>query len=383
VRERPRVGDPHAVATVDTDLKHIGSTLPHLVAIDSFRGVAILIIIAGHVIGLAGLNSDAFPEKVAVNLFKGGTALFVFISGFLFHYLLTKGFSYRRYLFQKAEYVLLPYLIMSAIPVTYAAIRQVQRMPKDGALSLARVFEHCRCFVGWAIEYLSTGTLLAGYWYVPFILTMFLLAPAFLRYAQLPFAMRLLVMGAATLTAMFVHRPVDNLSVLQSVVYFTPLYLLGINVSIDRKNVLDRLAGKEWLLGVGVLGLSFAQVAYCQQYGNMHKPALEWGGADLNLIQKMLSCLFFYSLFSRIERLNHPVLKTLAIASFALFFLHPLVLKLLEKFTVREWFSTPYGPLPEVVLWVLWTLVVTMLSYGIAVTIRWLVPGQSRRVIGW
>ena len=215
MRERPRVGDPHAVATVDAGLKHVRSKLPHLVAIDSFRGVAILIIIAGHVISLAGLNSDAFPEKVAVSLFKGGTALFVFISGFLFHYLLTKGFSYR------------------------------------------------------------------------------------------------------------------------------------------------------------------------QQYGNMHKPAWEWGGADLNLIQKMLSCLFFYSLFSRIEWLNHPVLKTLAIASFALFFLHPLVLKLLEKFTVREWFSTPYGPLPEVVLWVLWTLVVTMLSYGIAVTIRWLVPGQSRRVIGW
>lgn len=115
----------------------------------------------------------------------------------------------------------------------------------------------------------------------------------------------------------------------------------------------------------------------------MHKPAWEWGGADLNLIQKMRSCLFFNRFFCCIERLNHPVLKTLAIASFALFSLHPLVIKLLEKFTVREWLSGPYDPLPGVVLWGVWTLVVTTLSYGIAVVVRWLVPGQRRRVIGW
>lgn len=224
MRERPRVGDPHAVATVDTDLKHIGSTLPHLVAIDSFRGVAILIIIiAGHVIGLAGLNSDAFPDKVAVNLFKGGTALFVFISGFLFHYLLTKGFSYRCYLFQKAEYVLLPYLIMSAIPVTLSVIRRQQWSPREGTPTLAHGIDLCLQFVGRTIELLSTGIILDGYWYVPFILTMFLFAPAFLRYAQLLAPTRLSIIGATTLTAMFVHRPVDNLSVLQSMVYFNPL----------------------------------------------------------------------------------------------------------------------------------------------------------------
>lgn len=368
---------------VDATLKPVGAELPHLAAIDSFRGLAILLIIAGHVIGLSRLHVDTLPEKVLVNLIKGGTSLFVFISGFLFHYLLTRGFSYRRFLLQKAEYVLLPYLVMSAIPVTYVAIRQVQRMPRDGALSLAHVFEHCCCFIGWAVDYLSTGTLLAGYWYVPFILTMFLFAPAFLRYVQLPFATRLSIMGAATLTAMFVHRSVDNLSVLQSVVYFTPLYLLGINVSMDRKDVLERLAGKEWLLGIGILGLSFTQVAYCQQYGNMHKPALEWGGADLNLIQKMLACLFFYSLFSRIERLNQPFLKTLATASFALFFLHAPVIEILTRLTSQEWLRALCGRLHGSIAWVFWILVVTTLSYGIAVVIRRLLPGQSRRVIGW
>jgi len=37
---------------VDATLKPVGAELSHLAAIDSFRGLAILLIIAGHVIGL-------------------------------------------------------------------------------------------------------------------------------------------------------------------------------------------------------------------------------------------------------------------------------------------------------------------------------------------
>jgi len=37
---------------VDATLKSVGAELSHLAAIDSFRGLAILLIIAGHVIGL-------------------------------------------------------------------------------------------------------------------------------------------------------------------------------------------------------------------------------------------------------------------------------------------------------------------------------------------
>lgn len=368
---------------VDATLKPVGAERPHLAAIDSFRGLAILLIIAGHVIGLSRLHVDTFPEKVLVNLVIGGTSLFVFISGFLFQHLLPRGFSYRRFLLQKAEYVLLPYLVMSAIPVTYLAVRALQRMPSDGTTTLACIIEKLGSFVGHVVASLSTGLFLNGYWYVPFILTMFLLAPVFLRYTRLALPSRLAIMGAAILVALLVHRPVHNVSVLQSVVYFTPFYLLGINVSIDRERVLRHLAGREWLLGIGMLGLSVIQVASFPDYRNMHKPALAWGGMDLNLPQKMLACLVFYSLFSRVERLNQPFLKTLATASFALFFLHAPVIEIFTRLTAQEWLRSLCGRLPGSIVWVFWILVVTTLSYGIAVVIRQLLPGQSRRVIGW
>jgi len=368
---------------VDATLKPVGAERPHLAAIDSFRGLAILLIIAGHVIGLSRLHVDTLPEKVLVNLIIGGTSLFVFISGFLFQHLLPRGFSYRRFLLQKAEYVLLPYLVMSAIPVTYLAVRALQRMPSDGTTTLACIIEKLGSFVGHVVASLSTGLFLNGYWYVPFILTMFLLAPVFLRYTRLALPSRLAIMGAAILVALLVHRPVHNVSVLQSVVYFTPFYLLGINVSIDRERVLRHLAGREWLLGIGMLGLSVIQVASFPDYRNMHKPALAWGGMDLNLPQKMLACLVFYSLFSRVERLNQPFLKTLATASFALFFLHAPVIGIFTRLTAQEWLRSLCGRLPGSIVWVFWILVVTTLSYGIAVVIRQLLPGQSRRVIGW
>lgn len=348
---------------VDATLKPVAAELPHLAAIDSFRGLAILLIIAGHVIDLSRLHVDTVPEKVLVNLIKCGTSLFVFISGFLFHYLLARGFSYRRFLLQKAEYVLLPYLVMSAIPVTYLAVRVLQRMPSDGTTTLACIIEKLGSFVGQIVASLSTGLFLNGYWYVPFILTICLLAPVFLRSTRLALPSRLAIMGAAILVAMLVHRPVNNLSVLQSVVYFTPLYLLGINVSIDRERVLRQLAGREWLLGIGVLGLSVMQVANFPEYGNMHKPALAWGGMDLNLPQKMLACLFLYSLFSRVERLNQPFLKTLATASFALFFLHTPVIEILTRLTSQEWLRALCGRLHGSIAWVFWILVVTLLSY--------------------
>jgi len=47
-------------------LKPVGAKLPHLIAIDSFRGLAILLVIAGHVIGLSHLHVDTFSEKIRI-----------------------------------------------------------------------------------------------------------------------------------------------------------------------------------------------------------------------------------------------------------------------------------------------------------------------------
>ncbi len=78
--------------------------------INVFRGLAILLIIMGHTMQFG----DNLTHKISSELFCGGTALFIFISGFLFQHLSYK-FEYKNYLSKKWTNVILPYLI-TALP---------------------------------------------------------------------------------------------------------------------------------------------------------------------------------------------------------------------------------------------------------------------------
>lgn len=78
--------------------------------INVFRGLAILLIIAGHTMQF-GENSGLL-HKINCEIICGGTALFIFISGFLFQHLSGK-FEYKNYLSKKWTNVVVPYFITS------------------------------------------------------------------------------------------------------------------------------------------------------------------------------------------------------------------------------------------------------------------------------
>lgn len=80
--------------------------------INVFRGLAILLIIMGHVMQIG--NAGTLAHIINCEIICGGTALFIFISGFLFHHLSGK-FEYKNYLSKKWTNVIMPYLI-TAIP---------------------------------------------------------------------------------------------------------------------------------------------------------------------------------------------------------------------------------------------------------------------------
>ena len=63
--------------------------------INVFRGLAILLIVAGHTMQFGEIGS--LTQKISVEVFAGGTALFIFISGFLFHYAEQGTFRYLFY----------------------------------------------------------------------------------------------------------------------------------------------------------------------------------------------------------------------------------------------------------------------------------------------
>lgn len=351
----------------------------YLNSLNYFRGLAILFIVAGHTFALAGWHTDAAYEKVIVNLVKGGTAFFVFISGFLFHHIFSRKFHYRRFMQKKIGNVLSPYLVVCApLVIYYVGIRQGG--PHTDLIYPAgtgMITDYLRP----AWNYLSTGRLFDAYWYIPFIMIMFALSPLFLKYVQLPRRARLAALGGALLIAMLIHRPVHNIAIWQAVVYYLPVYLMGMCVSLDRATVIKSLTGKEWVIALMMLALSVEQVMLYPEYANLHKPALAWAGLDINLVQKMLGCLFFYVVLNRFEYRNWPWLKTLAAASFALYFLHPVLILVIKKTGIAAW--PILHKIPGIVSWGIWTAVIGAGAFLIATGIRRAFPRYSRHIIGW
>ena len=80
--------------------------------INVFRGLAILLIVAGHTMQFGEIGS--FTQRLSIEIFAGGTALFIFISGFLFQHLSGK-YEFKNYMSKKWTNVIQPYL-WTAIP---------------------------------------------------------------------------------------------------------------------------------------------------------------------------------------------------------------------------------------------------------------------------
>ena len=87
--------------------------------INVFRGLAILLIIAGHTMQLGEPNSVL--HKINCEIICGGTTLFIFISGFLFQHL-SANFEYTKYLQKKWTNVVMPYLLTSILGIIFCLI---------------------------------------------------------------------------------------------------------------------------------------------------------------------------------------------------------------------------------------------------------------------
>ncbi len=344
-----------------------------------FRGVAILFIVAGHTLYMSGWTIDTVFEKFLADLVLGGTTLFVFISGFLFHHVYFKRYNYRKFMGTKFRNVLLPYLVLS-LPLVLYFVLFTGWGPyghhifgeKTGLLS---------SYLLPVLRYLWTGRVMEAYWYIPFIMVVFVFSPLMMAYARLRPAPRVAIFFVLLLVSLFLQRPIDNISVLHSTIYFLPVFLFGITVSIDKEwfyRVFDR---REPLLLAAVFLFAFLQARYYPVFGNLHKPALQAALPDVLLLQKLFLALFFMILLHRYEERESWVLDRLASTSFAIYFLHPWVLwgaQLVfnQRLAVIE---SMRGP----VLWLVMTPLVVVLSMALAEGIRYLFRDHSRSVIGY
>lgn len=348
-----------------------------LVSFDYFRGVAILFIVAGHSFGTWPI--DTFSEKVLTNIIYSGTALFVFISGFFFHHIFYKDFEMKIFMSKKVKNVLVPYLILSTLGFFYFALSSKAFPFLDRLIStdLSSWMDYIQLYV----SYLWTGRIMYAYWYIPFIMIMFLLSPIFISYIRLSLAVRLTLMLILLLfSALFVHRPILNMSPIHSVIYYIPIYLIGINCSINREQFEPFLKGKTLIFGVIVIVLAIIQSMIFDSRGALSKADIfSYSALDINIFQKIALCFFFLSLLHRYENTTIPSLKLLASSSFAIYFLHTWVLHIIYQYRPYTLFAT----LPDILVWFGVIIVTVTISLLIAYSIKAVLKHNSRYVIGW
>lgn len=349
----------------------------HLLAFDYFRGIAILFIVAGHSYGPWAI--DTFGERMLANLITGGTALFVFISGFFFHYVFYERFHFTTFLLKKAKNVLLPYLILSTLGIFCHAWSSVP-FPFARELHLTQI-DSWGSYLELAAIYLWTGRIWTAYWYIPFIFIVFVLSPVFIGYIRLTTTQQVGLFLLLLLGSMIIQRPAGNLSPLHSVAYFFPVYLLGIMCSIHHEVVLERIKGKSISLGLLVVAFVVLQALVNEGYGNVHKvEVFSFEGIDVVLLQKIALCFFILSVFLRLQDANVRLLKLLASSSFAVFFIHPWVLAFFNLTGLRNFLSehtSGFG------VFVVTVPLVVVVSLSIAYATRVLLKSNSRYVIGW
>jgi fucose 4-O-acetylase-like acetyltransferase len=347
-----------------------------LTAFDYFRGVAILFIVAGHSYGPWVI--DSFSEKLLANLITGGTVLFLFISGFFFHHVFYENFNYNKFVVKKSKNVLFPYLILSAFGILLylVAAKPLPYMDKLISKDVASWYEYIE-LVG---IYLWTGRVATAYWYIPFIFIVFLLSPVFIQYVRLSLTARMGIFFGLLILSTLIQRPVANLSLLHSFIYYIPIYLLGINCSIHRDQVVNFVSGKSMFLGGLVLALAAFQAAFVDGFGYHHKESmLSYEGVDILILQKIVMCFFLLSVFQAYEDRNIPGLKLLAAASFSIYFLHPWLL----KFVTNEKFYSLVDFIPGIGVFILTVPLIIVSSMVIAYTARRVLKNHSRYILGW
>lgn len=303
------------------------ATRERLHFIDGFRGFSIIMVVAGHVcFALVNVTGDAFWPSFIENIATGDTALFVFISGVLFHHVFLQKWDFAKFMTGKVKGVYVPYLWVTAFLVA------LQMTSGSFPYEISH-FEWPRVYDFYTVYAFSLVSGQAGValWYVPFITIIFLMSPLFKCYSDASAQTRIVVLTAALLIGLTVNRPIGNIDKFQAIAYNTFYYLMGIEFSLRRSEILAGLR-KAWTLpGLAVLLILLALMeTMVQGHKGDFGTWFAWHGFNWRYLEKVAFIFLGCAVFTQFPRLNGGPMKRLAEDSFGIFFVHNLVLLQLQ-----------------------------------------------------
>ena len=340
-------------------------------SINYFRGIAIILIVLGHCYGLAGWDISTNTEKLFYSLTLNGSVYFVFISGFLYNHIFYPRFEYKKFIQKKMQFVLLPYLLCSLVPVLLTVFIG------DGGNFLPDSLRG-NPFLA-TIWYLITGRINFAYWYIPMIMIVFAISPLInwiIRSNKILLAIFFLLP-----ISLIVHRPIEGINPIHSAIYFLPVYLIGIWSSINNKKIYAYLKDNKKKVAIILLAIALGliQVFVLHVSGNFHKEFWSITVPDVNLIQKILLCFLFMSILDIYENTDISSMKKTAETSFAIYFIHPFLN--ITFYQVAHKLNLNYQG--NVFTLILATFLVVVISMAIAYSIKAIFKKNSRYIIGW
>ena len=287
--------------------------------INVFRALAIFLIIAGHTMQIG--DSSSLIHKINCEIICGGTALFIFISGFLFQHLSSK-FEYRNYLSKKWTNVIMPYLITSLPGILFCLF-----YPKLYGNS----FDGLNIFIQIPM-FLSTGRIHnTPSWFILMIILFFLCSYILLKLEKMRWLYKLLPF-AFLITLIYPRVDVDynsiiNLSytekyfacigyIINGFIHFFSLYIFGMFCS-SHKEIIDKFYKNRFI--IWILMLFSAGIDIYLSYKNIYS---NFSISKIFLTILLLGYLKHYDnlILSR-KKLNN-MLDIFAKYSFGLFFVH-------------------------------------------------------------
>ena len=294
----------------------------YLNSFNYFRAMACVLIVATHTLPKTGLVINSVYELTIANIIFGGTILFVFISGFMFHHIFYKKFDYQSFISQKFVKLIIPYTFIGILAIPYKIY--TKNPLYDGYFLPTGTGIYDEIFLP-AVKYYFSGMQVSTHWFIPFIFLTFLLSPLHIYFIKLNKYFQLFLIFVLSIVSIYIHRPTLNLNVLQNLIYFTPVYLLGIFCSINKLSIYEKLRNKEYLLLIIVVFVATIQ-SVSGVLGSYHKDMMPNGLLDLMFIQKVFMCLFFMVFLHRFENVKIQSLEILASSSFTIFLIHPILI---------------------------------------------------------
>ncbi len=324
-----------------------------------FRAIAIILIVAGHSYSQSGIHLDTGFDNTLSALIKGATALFVFISGFVFDYVFSARYRYWRFIFDRVKKLAIPYCLLTILAGFMFSNWA------GGGLSADQVF-----------RYFVFGDAFQAYWYIPFILLMFALAPLHRLFMDLSISHQVTIIIVGAILGGLVQRPLGNDNAFQSVVFYLPVYLSGLFLSLHRATLLPALR-KKWPLALLATVLLAVIQSASGQNDNLHKPFFALHGFELMGLQKLAVSFALIGFFATFSAPPGRVVSIIADTSFAISFLHPFVLNLLGGSTLLQLTHLPWINLAIV------TTAIVALCALIALALRTLLKASSKYIVGY